>query len=478
MTVSSGNGSLGERFVGLELQLGQWGEVTLEAAMWVSSETAIYRTNHPEVVVKIFDLDCGLPDEVSYGPYVEFQLEVANFEEIQSLSPLQSLVPRFYGADIHYERRFAYVGMEFLAGQDLQEWCDAGVKHGESAAWVKQFRRTAYETFAILERFHENRIVVIDFKPENVLRLPDGHVRFVDMGAFFTPRYLAKTKEYLYSATPDYAELLIDSANVESGIPLTQASDIFASGVALFEMVTGDSRLSLAPETAEDILQDASVYLFRDSQIKDTWKAYPHLEGVLPLVENQLREGRVLFSELWHILKGYMASGVEQWDHYSDEEKDELFLKTGEDFIRGHLSESLAWLARPIARATTLRSLRLESVAELMALVRDPASQEVLSLLEGQNVFLQFLKESGQSSRPLERLNAWDVRFHEESGRWAISGPACCQFVEEEAAFTSVGAGETDYEGNTYYHLANEDEPGHEPQSLIELKEARSSWIL
>lgn len=471
--------ALGERYTGRQIQLAKFGTVVLGTALRVASETAVYLTDHPEVVVKVFDLDCGLDDEFSYGPFVEYQLEVANFEEIQSLNSLRPLVPAFYGSDIVYEQRFAYVGMEFLVGQDLQEWCDAALKGSDVGSdWVEEFHRTVFETFETLERFHQNRIVVIDFKPENVIRLSDGRIRFVDMGAFFTPRHLGKTKEYLYSATPDYAELMIDSSNVESGIPLTEASDIFAAGVAMFEMVTGESRLTIAPETADAVLDDAGIFLFRDSQIKDVWKSYPHLEAVLPLVETQLKERSLLFSEFWHVLKGYLADEVAAWESLSPEERDAAFVSTGETFIKEHLPEPLSWLAKPIAQATTLRSLRIGSVAELKAMIREPVSAEMMASLESKNVFVQYLRDLGQFDGKLSHLNQWDVRLHEETGAWALSGRACCYCLGSEAAFTSVVSAETDFEGHTFFHLSGDDGSGETPQSLVELQDSRTSWIL
>ena len=471
--------ALGERYTGRQLQLAKFGTVVLGKALRASSETAVYLTDHPEVVVKVFDLDCGLEDEFSYGPYVEYQLELANFEEIQSLDSVRPLVPAFYGADIVYEQRFAYVGMEFLVGQDLQEWCDAALKGSDVGLdWVEDFHRTIFETFETLERFHQNRIVVIDFKPENVIRLSDGRIRFVDMGAFFTPRHLGKTKEYLYSATPDYAELMIDSSNVESGIPLTEASDIFAAGVALFEMVTGQSRLTIAPETADAVLSDPGIFLFRDSQIKDVWKAYPHLEAVLPLVETQLKERSLLFSEFWHVLKGYLADEVASWESMAPEERDVAFVATGEEFIKEHLPEPLSWLANPIAQATTLRSLRIGSVAELKTLIREPLSPEMLESLNVKNAFVQYLRDLGQLDGKLEHLNQWDVRLHEETGAWALSGQACCSCLASEAAFTSVISAETDFEGHTYFSVSGDSGEGEVPQSLVELQESRTSWVL
>ncbi len=478
MTVLEQSGGLGHKYLGVELNLPELGPITLTSVLRAATETAVYRTSHPEVVVKVFDLDCGLEDEVSYGPYVAFQLEVANYEEIAPIAELRSAVPAFHGSGLDGERKFAYVAMEFLDGCDLQEWCDDAREGGYPVEWLSEFRRVVYHTVSILERFHENRIVVIDFKPENVLRLKDGSIRFVDMGAFFTARHLGETKEYMYSATPDYAELLIDSSNVESGVPLTEASDIFAVGVALFEMVTGESRLSIDPQTADAILDEGSIYLFRDSQVRDVWKAYPHLTGELPLVEAQLKDRRLLFAEVWHVLKGYLATAYEEWDSLGATERDELLVNTGVTFIREHLPEPLRWLADAIARSTALRSLRLESVNDLKAFLGEPIGEEQRGQLLAANGFVRYLQDLGSAEMFLDRLQSWDLRGQQGPSPWAIAVPACGAFLGEQADFTFVVATAVDAEDHTFYHLAGDETGAAEPVALSSLSDATGAFLL
>jgi len=477
MDASTQQGFTESRFSGLQIELPEAGAVTLGNALRMASETAIFLTDRPDIVIKVFDLECGNEEEVSYGPYVSFQLEVANFEEIGALGSLHHAIPAYYGSGLEFERKFSWVAMEFLNGKDLQEWCDDATAEGCSARWVAEFRRTIYETFSIMERFHENRIVLIDFKPENVVRLSDGNVKFVDMGAFFTPRHYGKTKEYMYSATPDYAELLIDSSNIQSGVPLTQASDIFAAGVALFEMVTQESRLTIDDETAESIKADPTAYLFRETQIRDVWQSYPHLEGVLPLVETQLKEGRLLFAEFWHVLRGYMAEEMDDWESIEPDTQDSMLMDTGMNFIRDHLPEPMHWLAEPIAYATVLRRLRYESMAELKSLMGNPISAEVRADLEENNQFVQYLRDQGELGDLLDGLNEWDVREHDLSGHWAINAMAGCHFLVDHEDYSYVIKAEMDDQGHHYYRLSGED-ANESPIPMMELKDSRMGWVL
>jgi serine/threonine protein kinase len=292
------------KFTGFTIDVAGLGKVELTGVLKKNSETAIYHTAHPAIVVKTFDLGCGKADEISYGPYMSWGLELANFEDILGIEDLRPFVPVYYGANIDYDRKFAFVAMEYLEGQDLKSWCDEASLAGFEGGWVEEFKAAVYEALSIITRFHRHGIVLIDFKPDNIIRLRERGIKLVDLGAFFTPRHYQATDKYVYSATPDYAELLIDASNVQAGVPPNEASDIFSAGVALFEMATGASRLEIDGATADEILNNPAIFLFRDSQIRDLWHSYPHLKEVLPVLETQLRDRRILFSELWHLLKG------------------------------------------------------------------------------------------------------------------------------------------------------------------------------
>ena len=107
---------------------------------------------------------------------------------------------------------------------------------------------------------------------------------------------------------------MIDASNLQSGVPPTEASDVFSAGVALFEMATGTSRLLISDSTAQEILDAPEIYHFLDSQIGDIWRSFPHLRALLPLVQSQLTERHLLFSELWHVLKAYLARKAPGWE--------------------------------------------------------------------------------------------------------------------------------------------------------------------
>ena len=207
------------KFAGTSIDLPGLGKVELTHVLKQTSETTLYRISCPGVVVKLFDLGCGKPGEISYGPYLRFGLELANFEDIMAIEELRRFVPAYYGANIVYEQEFAYIAMEYLEGEDLQSWCETGPAQDYSPEWVQEFKEAVYESLSIMTRFHRHGIVLIDFKADNIIRSYERGIKFVDLGAFFTPRHHQATDKYLYTATPDYAELLIDASNMQTGIP-------------------------------------------------------------------------------------------------------------------------------------------------------------------------------------------------------------------------------------------------------------------
>ena len=468
------------RYTGVSIDVVATGKVQLTDLVQQKSETSIYQTSHHGIVAKMFDLRSGKADELNHGPYLSYGLEMENFQDIHAIEDLRPLVPAYFGGGVNQDEKYAFIVMEFLEGQDLQSWCDEGAIGGYETEWIDEFRKAVYETFAILTVFHQHGIILTDFKPDNVIRLYDGRIKFVDLGAFFTPRHGRETEKYVYAATPDYAELVIDTSNVQTGLALNQASDIFAAGVALFEMVTRSSRLAIADETADAVLANPQIYLFRDSQIKDIWRSYPHLEELLPLLQTQLKERRILFSELWHLLKGHVANELDDWESLSQEQHDEIILATGTNFIRDQLPPQLQWLADPIAQATTLRSMRLKSVAELMRLIEIPIPDSVREDLQRHNCFVQYLGDLEYSIEFINHLNSWEVRLNQDTGYWAISTSCAWNQFPQGAGSVFLKLASQDEQCHKYFQIVTDLEADvfqGRKLTLEDLKIDSLSWI-
>lgn len=469
------------KFRGWSVPLPGLGRVKLTELLHQNSETAIYNSTRPGMVIKTFDLDCGKADEVSYGPFLSYRVELENWNDLQSIDELRLRVPGFYGADVDYERKLGFIAMEFLIGQDLLSWCREAADLGYPEAWAREFRAALFETLDIVQRFHKHGIVLIDFKPDNVIRLSNGTIKFVDMGAFFTPRHSAELENYVYAATPDYAELVIDTSAVQTGQPIKPGADIFSCGVAMFEMATGESRLGMANDCAEQMLALPEVYLFRDSQIRDIWKAYPHLKGLLPSLQTQLRERKILFAEFWHLLKGYLAAQVPGWETMKEEERWPLLLETGRNFISDQLPDALKWLAEPIARATTLRGHRLQHIRELVSYLAEPVAEEVRQQVLAQNPLVQLARDFEPPVQFRDTFNTWELRFNTLSNRWAISTRriANAEF-REIAPYTFLKQISSDTEGHRFYEVCGDleaDMYGEDRLTIDRLGSDPTAWL-
>ncbi len=468
------------KHIGLIVNVSGLGAVHLLQALAHNPETTLYQTDHSGIVVKVFDLSCGRPDEIGYGPYLNFQAELANFEEVHRLEGLRAYVPAYYGANTDYDAKYAFIAMEYLQGQNLRSWAEEAAERGYGPEALDDLRRATHEVFAILDLFHQHNLLMIDFKPDNVIRLDDGSVKLVDLGAFFTTRHRSEVSKFVYAATPDHAEVLIDASNLQAGVPLTVASDIFSSGVALFEMATGDSRLALDPGTADEMLGMPSIFLFRDSQIKDVWRAFPHLHDALPLVRTQLEQRRLLFSEVWHLLKAYVAARVSDWETLPPDQQDQILLSTGTTFIMEQLPTPLTWMAAAISRATILRSLRVRDLRALVQLLGNPAPDHVLADVVEHNCLVRHLRELGLETEFAARLNTWEVRRDLQSGHFAIAAPLAAREVADNARFVHLRQTHSDGEGHTFWHAVDEldaDAAGKGKANLALLRNDHHAWI-
>ena len=131
-----------------------------------------------------------------------------------------------------------YIAMDLMVGEELSRSLESGARMA-----LPQVVRVMEQLLAALAYAHEHGIVHRDIKPSNVFVLRDGSIKVVDFGlARVETSNLTESGAVL--GTPAYM-----SPEQFLGLPADARSDIFSSGVMLYQMLTGDRPFSGSPTT-------------------------------------------------------------------------------------------------------------------------------------------------------------------------------------------------------------------------------------
>jgi len=122
-----------------------------------------------------------------------------------------------------------YLVMELVDGQDL-----AAILRQNGALSARQAARIASATARALQAAHDRGVVHRDVKPGNIMVSKDGRVRVTDFGI---ARAVAESQLTLPGTTLGSVHYF--SPEQARGEATTPASDVYALGIVLFEMLTG-----------------------------------------------------------------------------------------------------------------------------------------------------------------------------------------------------------------------------------------------
>ena len=171
---------------------------------------------------------------------------IVGFEvELQILPALTGPhVPRFVAAgDLH---RLPYITMEYLQGHTLQHWLDASERPDEEL-----IARLGTALAHAVHSLHQQNACHLDLKPGNVLFTHENHAVLLDFGLSCHAHFPDLLAEEQRKAVGSPAWMAPEQVVGVRGDP---RSDIFAIGVMLYELATGELPFG-APTTTGGLRQ-------------------------------------------------------------------------------------------------------------------------------------------------------------------------------------------------------------------------------
>ena len=192
----------------------------------------IYEVTYADERPAPFDMVMKVP-RMTAGDGAE---NIVGFEvEHQILQVLHGThVPRFVAAGDLVN--LPYLVMEHVQGQTLQQVLDAHTHH-RTRAEVTDIARLGASIARAAHSLHQQNTCHLDIKPANVLLHPDGHAVLLDFGLSCHAHYPDLLAEELRKAVGSPAWIAPEQVVGVRGDP---RSDIFAIGVMLYELATGE----------------------------------------------------------------------------------------------------------------------------------------------------------------------------------------------------------------------------------------------
>ena len=134
-----------------------------------------------------------------------------------------------------------YLVLEYVEGEPLDRWRQS--RSLDVRARVRLF----LEVLAAVAHAHSKLILHRDLKPANILVTPDGHVKLLDFG---TAKILDLRAATPIAPTTAHAFTLEYAAPEQvQGGEVTTATDVYALGVILYELLTGQHPTADAAQT-------------------------------------------------------------------------------------------------------------------------------------------------------------------------------------------------------------------------------------
>jgi serine/threonine protein kinase len=144
------------------------------------------------------------------------------------------------------EEGLPYVVMDYVDGRPIDVFCDA------NQLSLAQRLQLFQVLCGAVHYAHQNLVVHRDLKPSNIVVARDGQLKLVDFGiaTLLQPEGPGRTRTGLRPMTLEYA-----SPEQVTGDPITTASDVYALGVVLYELVSGQPPYPLDTHSDHEVMR-------------------------------------------------------------------------------------------------------------------------------------------------------------------------------------------------------------------------------
>ena len=206
--------------------------------------------------------------------------------------------------DIGQDNSRSYIVMEFVDGQTLKGMIREVKEKSGRGLSIPQTVDLAIQICAGIGYAHRAGLVHCDVKPQNVLITRDNRVKVADFGIARAVNQSEHSSSMMWG-TPHYF-----APEQAAGQAATPASDVYAIGIIIFEMLTG--RLPFESDTLAGLvlkhLHESPPLI---SQINAT--VPPQLEQIINKVLSKEPVGRYRTAgQLEQILRAYQESGRQE----------------------------------------------------------------------------------------------------------------------------------------------------------------------